>query len=237
MILHRIIGHLKTQNWNAIAIEFVIVTAGVLMGIQVSNWNDDRLEKARIQQQLASLRTELEGNRTKIKEYQAHIGTQLRDIQELERGFDRPDGTAGIDRKLINIFRVRSLLLETSAYDELTDSGSIRHVNPDVRSGITEWAAGKGLVERVDQDALAFRIGAVDHLFSALAFEPMAASLAPSFKPAGRAPLRNDLARLTTDIKVRNYLAMRYVIENQKLQFSKDLERSTEELIALLGKD
>jgi len=40
----------------------VIVIIGVFIGIQVSNWNDHRLERARLDQQLASLRTELEGN-------------------------------------------------------------------------------------------------------------------------------------------------------------------------------
>tara|TARA_R110000868_G_scaffold11984_1_gene58285 strand:- start:1636 stop:2412 length:777 start_codon:yes stop_codon:yes gene_type:complete len=41
MILSRIIHHLKTQNWTAVALEFVIVVAGVLLAFQVSAWNAD----------------------------------------------------------------------------------------------------------------------------------------------------------------------------------------------------
>lgn len=235
IILKRIIRYLGTQDWNAIAIEFVIVTAGVLMGIQVSNWNDNRLEKARLDQQSTSLRTELKGNLAAILDYQGHVESQLADVLALQRIFDRPGSDEGpIDGKLMNVFRVRSMMLETSAHDELNATGNFRYVAPEIRSAMTEWQARKGMLERVDQDALSFRVSAVDHLFGALAFDPMVKSLAPSFQPSAEAPLRNDPPRLAKDPKVRNFLAMRYAIENQKLQFSKDLAQSTERLIALL---
>lgn len=207
------------------------------MGIQVSNWNDDRVEKARVSQQLASLRLELQGNLATINRYQRLAESQLDDIADLERAFDRPDADSEpIDHKLMNVFRISSLILESNAYNELTETGSFRHVDPDVRSAMTDWQARKGLVQRADQDALAYRIAAVDQLTGALAFEPMIATFAPSFQPAGNAPLRNDSARLGKDARVRNFLAMRYGIETQKLQFSKDLGRATKKLLSLLDR-
>lgn len=234
-MLKRIARHVRAQDWNAIMIEFMIVTAGVLMGIQVSNWNGDRLDRARVDQQLASLRIELQGNRDTIRQYRQRIESQLADIAALEREFDRPGGgDAAIDAMLMNVFRIRSLILEESAYNELTETGSFRYVDPTIRSAMTRWQARKGLVERVDQDALVYRASAVDHLTGVLAFGPMVQSFAPSFRPGGAGPVRNDPARLAADAKLRNFLAMRYAIETQKLQFSRDLERATENLVALL---
>ncbi len=234
-MLNRIARYLGAQNWNAIAIEFLIVTAGVLMGIQVSNWNDNRVEKARLDQQLASLRTELEGNLATVRKYQRFVGGQLGDIVALERAFDRGDEPdAGIDRKLMDVFRIQSMILETSAYDELKDSGSFRHVDADIRSAITAWQGRKGRMERVDQDALSYRANSVDHMIGTLDFASMARSFATPFPPAGNAPLRNDPVRLAKDAKVRNFLAMRYAIETQKLHFATELERSTENLLFLL---
>jgi hypothetical protein len=46
MILRRVIGHFRQQEWTAIAIDFVIVVAGVFVGIQVANWNTDRQNRA-----------------------------------------------------------------------------------------------------------------------------------------------------------------------------------------------
>ena len=45
MLLRRVIEHVKTQNWIAVAIDFVIVVVGVFIGIQVANWNDDRKDR------------------------------------------------------------------------------------------------------------------------------------------------------------------------------------------------
>lgn len=110
------------------------------MGIQVSNWNESRLERARLEQQSASLRTELEGNLAAIRDYQGHVESQLADLLALERSFARPEQSAADpDRQLMNVFRVRSLILETSAYQELNDSGGARYLAPDIRSAMTEW--------------------------------------------------------------------------------------------------
>jgi len=47
MILRRVIAHFRKQEWTAIAIDFLIVVLGVFVGLQVSNWNEARVDKAR----------------------------------------------------------------------------------------------------------------------------------------------------------------------------------------------
>lgn len=46
MILRRVAAHLREQQWTAIAIDLVIVVLGVFIGIQVSNLNNARIERA-----------------------------------------------------------------------------------------------------------------------------------------------------------------------------------------------
>ena len=64
MILRRVVEHVKTQNWFAVALDFVIVVMGVFVGIEVANWNQarqDRQEERRYYGQLlADLRGDLE---------------------------------------------------------------------------------------------------------------------------------------------------------------------------------
>jgi len=40
MLLRRITKHVKDQNWFAVFLDFIIVVAGVFIGIQVANWNE-----------------------------------------------------------------------------------------------------------------------------------------------------------------------------------------------------
>jgi hypothetical protein len=46
MILSRISHAVRTQNWFAVALEFLIVIAGVVIGFQVNAWNEGRQERA-----------------------------------------------------------------------------------------------------------------------------------------------------------------------------------------------
>jgi len=59
MILRRVIEHFKKQEWTAIAIDFLIVVVGVFVGMQVSNWNAARVERAQESSMLAQLRDEI----------------------------------------------------------------------------------------------------------------------------------------------------------------------------------
>lgn len=59
MILRRLSQSLKTQNWTAIWIEFVLLVAGVFLGIQVANWNAERADNVRAQAYLARIKGNL----------------------------------------------------------------------------------------------------------------------------------------------------------------------------------
>lgn len=59
MILSRVTQALKDQNWLAVAIEFVIVVAGVVIGFQITAWNGERVTQERETAVLTRLRDEL----------------------------------------------------------------------------------------------------------------------------------------------------------------------------------
>ncbi len=58
MLLRRVIEHVKAQNWTAVVLDFVIVVVGVFMGIQVSNWNQQRIDREREEELLVRLHGE-----------------------------------------------------------------------------------------------------------------------------------------------------------------------------------
>ena len=69
MILRRLSQHLREQNWTAITIEFVLLVAGVFLGIQVANWNEDRQQAARQSNYLERLHVDFVGIRDRIQEH------------------------------------------------------------------------------------------------------------------------------------------------------------------------
>ena len=61
MILRRISENIRSQNWFAVAVEFVIVVVGVFMGLQVQDWNEARKERMEEHELLGRLYEETVG--------------------------------------------------------------------------------------------------------------------------------------------------------------------------------
>jgi hypothetical protein len=60
MILRRFSQSLKEQNWTAIAVEFVLLVAGVFLGIQAANWNEARIERNLARADLSQIAADLD---------------------------------------------------------------------------------------------------------------------------------------------------------------------------------
>lgn len=67
MILRRLAHALREQNWATIVIEFVLLVAGVFLGIQAANWNQQRVEDSRAQAYVARLRGNLQTDLVSIQ--------------------------------------------------------------------------------------------------------------------------------------------------------------------------
>jgi len=76
MILRRVIAHFRKQEWTAIAIDFVIVVAGVFVGIQVSNWNAARIEQREETGYLAAMEEDVAFSIEGLEELVISMGRQ-----------------------------------------------------------------------------------------------------------------------------------------------------------------
>ena len=71
MILSRITHALRTQNWFAVALEFVIVIAGVVIGFQIQAWNAARGERETERLILCRLVNDFEGITADLDQHRA----------------------------------------------------------------------------------------------------------------------------------------------------------------------
>jgi len=71
MILRRLSQSLKEQNWTAIVIEFILLVSGVFLGIQVANWNAERVDASRATAYLERIRDDINAD---LSNYQDRIG-------------------------------------------------------------------------------------------------------------------------------------------------------------------
>ncbi len=60
MILRRVIAHFRKQEWTAIALDFLIVVAGILLAFQITEWNEARRDRALEREYLGRLYVDLQ---------------------------------------------------------------------------------------------------------------------------------------------------------------------------------
>jgi len=106
MILRRVIGHFRQQEWTAIAIDFVIVVIGVFVGLQVNNWNEARADRVREAAHVAGLAQDIRADIADIDEINrvsalrmAAMGYLLEKAtgKPLPKGFDSARGRIEIE--------------------------------------------------------------------------------------------------------------------------------------------
>ena len=78
MFLRRIAENLRVQNWTAVALDFLIVVVGVFIGMQVSNWNQERVEKRETERLLVNLMPELKGQLQFFNDVRAYYAATRR---------------------------------------------------------------------------------------------------------------------------------------------------------------
>ena len=136
MLLRRIIEHVKTQNWTAVALDFAIVVIGVLIAFQITDWNESRQADYRAQILTSRLVEDLTQQRRaielSIKYYNVVLGYAEHAASVLDESADGAD-----NRLLVSAFRATQLPGYPpfrTAYDELVAAGAISAIsNIDLR--------------------------------------------------------------------------------------------------------
>lgn len=127
MFLHRIVHHVRRQHWSAIVIDLLIVIAGVFIGTQVSNWNEDRVTNRKAETFTRSLRSDL---REEAWSSELLLQYNREVLANAERAVATLEGktTMSDEALLTAAYRAtqyRQKGRRRSTYDELTSTGSI----------------------------------------------------------------------------------------------------------------
>jgi hypothetical protein len=127
MILRRLSQSLRQQNWTAIWIEFVLLVAGVFLGIQVSNWNAERVTGQQSALFTARLMADLE---VEAWAYQYLIEYNQDGLANAHRALDALSGDAPLSDEQLLIAAYRATQYESTdrrraTYDELVSTGTI----------------------------------------------------------------------------------------------------------------
>jgi hypothetical protein len=127
MKLRRVAEHLKHLHWITIGIDLVIVVVGVFIGMQASNWNQERATNQQSAVFTAHLKADM---REEDWGYQLLIAYNREVLANADHAVNALDGNAAMSDEalLVSAYRAtqyKQRLRRRSTYDELISTGTI----------------------------------------------------------------------------------------------------------------
>lgn len=127
MILRRLSGHLKQQNWTAIGIELLILVLGVFIGLQAQDWATARAEQHRADVLLQQLRGDLDSERAIVKMYLDYQQVTATYARVAIKGLESP-GSVDPQTWVASAYQASQYMTAQSSrstFDEMKSTGAI----------------------------------------------------------------------------------------------------------------
>jgi hypothetical protein len=148
MILRRLSQSLKTQNWTAIWIEFILLVSGVFLGIQVQQWSNERserkLEHVYLERILSDINLSIETNELNIERLMGISNGQILVVNSLRRCSLPDDQKDAFADGVSDIAKVGSSVFVLSTMDEMLSAGNFSIIRNskirDVLNGLSRDA-------------------------------------------------------------------------------------------------
>lgn len=119
--------HVRSQNWFAVGLDFIIVVAGIFVGLQADAWNEDRKERIRERLAVEQLLVDFTTNGVTIGrmvEFHAEKVTELTFAMDvLIRGELARDEASRFRNAFVSMFQLPPLGATMGGYDAMIGSG------------------------------------------------------------------------------------------------------------------
>jgi len=154
--LLRVAEHVRTQNWTAIGIDFLIVVLGVFVGIQVANWNAAGVDQQRGAGFTERLREDLREERW-IYDFITAYTHDVRDAAD--RAVQALEGNIELSNHdlLVAAYRAtqyREGNRRRATYDELVSTGSLGLITDQRLLRNADWVLGLRTIENVVRESM-----------------------------------------------------------------------------------
>ena len=224
--------------------EIVLIVIGIVIAVQIGNWNQGRAEGSELRSQLTTLKVDFQQNLVDLDDIVGKATQQLEEaehLREVLKGDAIQEDPSMLNRYMINVLAVWTIKQTTKSYDELLSSGYLSNIeNASLKAALGAWKTQFEYVRRIEGDGLGVRDNSIWPVYiDALALGDTvseATVLGDTFKmPKGR--FRNDFEALAEDRRIDNALVVQILHIRDSLYQWKELRTYILEINQLLDEE
>lgn len=150
MIFRRFRERLRAQDWFGVGIELAIVIVGVFIGLQVSNWNDDRIEREQARAYRMEIVEEIRSNQRSIATVADYYGSVRRHAIAALAALDAPRIADG-EEFVVDAFQATQILprpLKIDTYEQIRAAPVVNAVaSPAIQHQLANYDANVSVIE------------------------------------------------------------------------------------------
>jgi hypothetical protein len=154
MILRRLADAVQEQNWFTVLVELFLIVAGVFLGIQVSNWNEARLDRQLEDQFLERLVVDFRAIESDSLRRLARYVREIDDLRSLVPQLNEIGEDPDLGLVIPKLGALQNPFPEggSATYQELVSTGRLGIIrsNP-LREALSEFAARHETVQSSDR--------------------------------------------------------------------------------------
>jgi len=144
LILRRLAQSIRKQDWFAVAIEFVIVVVGIFVGLQVSEWNEQRQLREREAYVISQLALDIRAIEQQAQDYaelyRGKVASADRIMAFIASGLESPEDETALLNDFSNVMFRRSPIGRPPTFVELVSSGEVGIIrNDQLREALTRF--------------------------------------------------------------------------------------------------
>lgn len=240
MVLARLAKSLRRHDWTTFAVEFILVIAGVLIALEVDNWNQQRVSEREFRRELALLQAELRENRVRLTSSIQRMEHNLSVLTAFQRAF-HDENLASHDEQreafvpALAVTGDYARLIRSTGVERLLGSdGIVEERFESLRHGLERWNLYVSGYRQVANDRLRYGHEVVLPLFTethslVASAERWLRDTPYRLDPSGR---HDELQDVLADPRVENAIVISVIIENEVLDHARRLDQVSEEAIA-----
>jgi hypothetical protein len=159
MILRRFTKHVSDQNWFAVSIDMLVVVLGILIGLQVSEWNQSRKEYNEGLYYINALNTqiidEIEKNAAEIKASENYLDSTFKSLDILWSDLAGEDVLEVFQKLHFSAYQFWGPLKRPAALRQLIDGGKIDLIrSKEIQKVILDFEAS--YVDAIQQTQISY---------------------------------------------------------------------------------
>ena len=158
MIIRRLAGALREQNWFTVVLEVMIVVVGIFIGLQVDGWNEGRKKQQNIEAQLSRIAEDaavlLAETDRLIVNFDNRIARAQIALEVLDGTPLTEANTPAFERALEESYQLNEIEIDLPGLDILMNTGDINQVaDANARNALlaltNKWRSRKTVIRHI----------------------------------------------------------------------------------------